>query len=122
MDKGCQVTLGMSLQQLASRLSITKQSAAELEIREREGTISIKSLKETAKALDMDLVYGFIPKDGSLDALLARKATELATRLVKRTSQTMKLEDQENSKERIKIAIRERTAILKNEMPKALWD
>jgi len=34
----------------------------------------------------------------------------------------MKLEDQENSENRIKKAIDERTAFLKNEMPKILWD
>ena len=70
----------------------------------------------------MQLVYGFVPKDGTLDDLIERKAKELAIRIVSRTSNTMKLEDQENSKQRIKKAIEERTAIIKNEMPKMLWD
>jgi hypothetical protein len=39
-----------------------------------------------------------------------------------RTANTMKLEDQANSKNRIETAIRERTAAIKNEMPKILWD
>jgi hypothetical protein len=34
----------------------------------------------------------------------------------------MSLEDQEILDERIKIAIDERTAVLKNELPKLLWD
>jgi len=34
----------------------------------------------------------------------------------------MKLEDQSNSKKRIQKAIEERTASLKSEMPKILWD
>ena len=34
----------------------------------------------------------------------------------------MKLEDQENSKERIEQAIRERAFEIKNELPKILWD
>jgi len=34
----------------------------------------VKSLRETANALDMQLVYGLVPKDGSLDALIDRKA------------------------------------------------
>jgi hypothetical protein len=70
----------------------------------------------------MNLVYGFTPKDGSLDALIERRARELATNIVLRTSQTMKLEDQKNSDKRIKKAIEERTAVIKNEMPKILWD
>jgi hypothetical protein len=70
----------------------------------------------------MELVYGFVPKDGSLDALIERKAKELATEIVMRTSNSMKLEDQEISYGRIQKAIEERTISLKNEMPKILWD
>ena len=70
----------------------------------------------------MQLVYGFVPKDGSLDALINRKARELATQIVMRTSQTMKLEDQENSPGRIKKAIEERAIAIKAEMPKMLWN
>ena len=120
--KAIRLALGMSLQQLANRISITKQSVQEMEQREREGSISLKTLRETARALDMELVYGFVPKDGSLDALIDRKAKELATKIVARTSNTMKLEDQENSEKRLKKAIEERKAMLKHEIPRVLWD
>jgi len=109
------VTLGISLQQFADKLSITKQSVQEIELREKEGTITLKSLRETANALDMQLVYGLIPKDGSIDKLINRKARELDICIVSRTSNTMKLEDQENTKQRLKKAIEERTAVIKNE-------
>ncbi len=112
----------MSLQQLADKLSITKQSVQEIELREKEGTITLKNLRVAANALDMQLVYGLVPKDGSLEKLIDRKARELATRIVSRTSNTMKLEDQENTQQRLKKAIEERTAIIKNELPKMLWD
>lgn len=120
--KAVRVSLGMSLQQLAEKLSITKQSVQEIELREKEGSITLKNLKETAAALDMELVYGLVPKDGSIDALIERKAKELAIRIVSRTSDTMKLENQENSKLRLKKAVEERAATIKNEMPKMLWD
>lgn len=120
--KAVRVSLGMSLQQLADKLSITKQSVQEIELREKEGTITLKSLRETANALDMQLVYGLVPKDGSIEKLIDRKARELATRIVSRTSNTMKLEDQENTQQRLKKAIEERTAVIKNELPKMLWD
>jgi predicted DNA-binding mobile mystery protein A len=120
--KAIRHALGMSTQQLSNKLSITRQSMLELESREQKGTITIKLLRETAKALDMQLVYGFIPIDGSLEQLINRKAKELATQIVLRTSNTMKLEDQENTKERIEKAIEERIIAIKNEMPKALWD
>lgn len=120
--KAVRTALGMSLQQLGNKLSITKQSLTEIERREKDGSITIKTLREAANALDMELVYGFVSKDGSLEALIDRKAKELATQIVMRTSNTMKLEDQTNSNKRIKKAIIERAAAIKNEMPKILWD
>ena len=120
--KAIRNALGMSMQQLGNKLSITKQSILEIEQREKDGTITLKSLKEVAKALDMQLVYGFVPNDGSLDALIDRKAKDLARQIVLRTSNTMKLEDQQNSNQRIVNAIQERANAIKNEMPKILWD
>lgn len=120
--KAIRTALGMSLQQLGNKLAMTKQGVLDMERREHEGSITIKSLRECARALDMELVYGFVPKAGSLDALIEKRATELATQIVLRTAQTMQLEDQSNSHERIEAAIRERTAEIKHEMPKILWD
>ena len=120
--KAIRTAIGMSMLQLGNRLSITKQSVQDIERREKDGSITIKALKETARALDMQLIYGFVPNDGSLEALIDRKAKELATQIVQRTSNSMKLEDQENSKQRIEKAIEERATIIKNEMPKTLWD
>jgi predicted DNA-binding mobile mystery protein A len=120
--KAIRVALGMSLEQLGKKLSITKQSTQALEERERDGSLTLKALKEAAKALDMQLVYGFVPNDGSLEALIEKKAKELAAQIVLRTSNTMKLEDQENSKQRVEKAIEERAMEIKNQMPKTLWD
>ena len=120
--KAIRTAIGMSMLQLGKRLSITKQSVQDIERREKDGSITIKALRETAKALDMHLVYGFVPMDGSLEELIGRKAKELATQIVLRTSNTMKLEDQENTKLRIGKAIEERTIAIQNEMPKTLWD
>lgn len=120
--KAIRNALGMSMQQLGNKLSITKQSILEIEQREKDGSITLKSLKEIAKAMDMQLIYGFVPNDGSLDALIHRKAKDLATQIVMRTSNTMKLEDQQNSNQRIENAIQERVIAIKNEMPKIIWD
>jgi predicted DNA-binding mobile mystery protein A len=120
--KAIRLALGMSLQQLAIKLGMTKQSVQEIETREKEGGITLKSLREAARALDMELVYGFVPKDGTLEGYIDGKARVLAEKIVTRTSNTMKLEDQENSNERIKKAIEERTRIIKQELPKTLWD
>jgi predicted DNA-binding mobile mystery protein A len=120
--KAIRTAIGMSMQQLGNKLNISKQGVMDIEKREKEGSITIKSLRGIARAMDMQLVYGFVPNDGSLDALIEKRATELATQIVMRTANTMKLEDQANSKKRIEAAIRERATAIQNEMPKILWD
>lgn len=115
-------SLGMSLQQLAKKMGISLQSVQEMEMREREKTITLKTLGDVADALDMKLVYALVPKDGSLDRLIERKARALASEIVQRTSQHMLLEDQSVSYERLQEAVEERTQELKNDIPKSLWD
>lgn len=120
--KAIRTAIGMSMQQLGKKLNVSKQAVMDIEKREKEGSVTIRSLREIARAMDMQLVYGFVPNDGSLDAFIERRATELATQIVMRTANTMKLEDQANSKQRIEAAIKERAAAIQNEMPKILWD
>ena len=120
--KTVRVSLGMTLQQLAGRLLVSKQNVSVMEAREAEGAITLKSLREVANALDMHLVYGFVAKDGSVDHLIDRKARALATQIISRTSTTMRLEDQENNPNRLERAIQERMILIKNELPKSLWD
>jgi predicted DNA-binding mobile mystery protein A len=114
--------INMSLRQLGQRLAITPQSVKEIEDREKNGTISMKVLKQVAAALDMHFVYGFIPKDKTLEKMVERKALELAREIVERTSVQMNLEDQKNSEIRIQKAIREKTEQLINDLPSILWD
>ena len=120
--KAIRTAIGMSMQQLGNKLSVSKQGILDMERREKDGSITIRSLKEIGRALDMQLVYGFIPNDGSLNALIEKRDTELAAKIVLRTSNTMKLEDQGNTNQRIEKAIKERAEEIKNEMPKILWD
>ncbi len=116
------VSLKMSLKQLAKRLNITLQSVKEIEEREENGTITINRLREVGQALDLKLVYGFIPKEQSLEKMIEKRANEVANQIVMQTSQSMMLEDQENSKERIENAIKNKTEELKIKLPNYLWD
>lgn len=120
--KTIRTTLHMSLRQLGKKLSITPQSVRELEQREKEETITLKTLKEAARALNMQFVYGFVPLETSLEAIIERKAYDMASTIVKRTSVSMRLENQENSSERIKSAIDELVSDIKKELPGRLWD
>lgn len=120
--KAIRNALGMSMVQLGNKLSVSKQAVNEMEKREREGAITLKALRDAGRAMNMELVYGFVPNDGSLEALVKRKSFELAKKIVMKSSNTMSLEDQENSKERLDKAIEERTLDIINKMPKILWD
>ena len=114
--------IGMSMEQLGRKLSITKQGVMDIEKREMEGAITIKAMQEIAKAMDTKFVYGFVPNAGSLEQMIETRALEIAKTIVQRTSTTMKLEDQVNSKERIEKAIKERATEIINKTPKILWD
>jgi len=120
--RSLRTTLNMSLRQLGNRMGMTPQSVRDIELREKEGTLTINTLKHAANVLNMQLVYGFIPKDGTIEQMIERKAREMATAIVKRSSTTMRLEDQENSEERIQEAINELAYDIQKEMPKKLWD
>lgn len=115
-------TLNMSLKQLGKRLNITSQSVKEIEAREADKKITLEKLNEVAEALNLKFVYGFIPKDGSLEKMIEKRALEIAKRIVLKTSHSMALEDQQNEPSRIKKAINDRAQQIKNEIPKYLWD
>lgn len=119
---GIRTALKMSFRQFGERLKITAQSAQEIEERERNGNISLKNLREVARAMDLKLVYVFVPKENSFDKVLDKQALAVARKIVMRTDNTMKLEDQRVSKERIEKAVRELADDLKREMPRYLWD
>lgn len=120
--KAIRLALGMSMRQLGARLSITRQAVLDIEKREQEGGITLKALREVADAMGMDLVYGLVPREGSLDAYVEKRATEVASQIVQRTATSMHLEAQGNAPARIDAAIKERTEQLKREIPGFLWD
>lgn len=114
--------LNMSQKQIGQKLGISRQGVQLLEKREGEGGITLNSLREVAGAMDMELVYAFIPKDGSLENLVERKARMLARSIVQRTSQSMSLEDQKVSDQRLNESINDLTNAFVRELPKTLWD
>ena len=114
--------LKMSMRQLGNKLNITAQSIKEIEGREENASITIRSLREAGAVLGMKLVYGFVPQNEKIEKMIENRAIELAREIVLRTSQSMKLENQENKQERLEIAIRDKANEIKDKMPKYLWD
>ena len=115
-------SLNMTREQLGTKLTLTKGAIQKIEEREATGQITINKLKDVGKALDMSFVYGFVPKDGTIDNLISNKAEKLARKIVLRTHQNMKLEDQGISDLKINDSIIDLANEIKREMRKSLWD
>ena len=115
-------TFNMTMAQLGSKLKITRQGVKRIEESEANGTITINSLKDVANALEMKFLYGFIPKEGSIENLINLKAEKLARKIVLRTNQNMKLENQGISEDKIDASIIDLANEIKREMRKSLWD
>jgi predicted DNA-binding mobile mystery protein A len=107
---------------MGMRLNVSAQSIKEMETREMNGSITLKSLREAAAAMNMKLVYGLVPVDESIESMIEKRAMEKAREIVLRTSGNMRLEDQEVSKERLEKAIKMKAAEFKSKIPRSLWD
>jgi len=90
-----------------------------LEKREKEGAITINTLKEVGRVLDMDLVYGFISRHNSLEDMIEERAREIAEEVVLKTRQ---LDNPRKSDNDIKKAIQQKTYEISSKMPSNLWD
>jgi predicted DNA-binding mobile mystery protein A len=116
------VSIKMSLRQLGERLHITPQGVRDLEKREKEGAITINSLKEVGRVLEMDLVYGFISRHNSLEDMIEERAREIAEELVLKTRQTVQIDNSRQTEKDIKKAIQQKTFEISSKMPSNLWD
>ena len=108
--------------QIARTFNLTKGAIQKIEERESTGQITLNKLRDVGNALDMQLVYGFVPKDESIENLINIRAEKLARKIVLRTNQNMKLEDQGIGDEKIAKTIKELANEIKREMKKSLWD
>ena len=115
-------TLNMTMAQLGARLNITRQGVRRIEESEANGGITLNSLKDVANAMNLKLVYALVPKDGTIDELIQIKAKELAQKIVSRTNQNMKLEDQGIGDEKLAKNIKDLADEIKREMKRSLWD
>jgi len=114
--------LGMSLKQLGNRLKITPQGIKDIERREKQGSLTLQRLREVAAALDMQLVYGLVPKEQTIEKMIEKRARELAREIVLKTAHTMHLENQGLDEKAIQEAIKTRAKKIEYEMPKDLWN
>lgn len=113
--------IGMSLKQLGKKLGITAQGAKDMERREMDGSITLQKLREIAAALDMQLFYGLMPNEGSLERMVEKRALQLAKEIILKTMQSTSSESNEIN-EKIITAIEKFAEKIKLELQKQLWD
>ncbi|MDP4281334.1 MAG: XRE family transcriptional regulator [Bacteroidota bacterium] len=114
--------LGMSMRQLGKLAKITPQGIKDMEDREKNGNITIAALEQIGKALNMRLVYGFVPVEGSLKKKIDKKALDVAKKIVLRTSNSMMLENQKVRPTIIKKSITAKALEIKQKNLKSLWE
>jgi predicted DNA-binding mobile mystery protein A len=110
--------LGMSSRQLAVRLGKHPTSIRDIESSEQKGTIQLSTLRQVAEKLNCTLVYALVPHD-SLEATAEKRAHDVARKLLQSVSHTMRLEQQDVSKE----ALEKQLDLFAREIsPRVLWD
>ena len=54
--------LGMTSKQLGVRIGVSQPRVTKIEKAEREGSITLDTLRRTAQAMDCQLIYAFVPR------------------------------------------------------------
>lgn len=85
--------LGMSAGQVGARMGVSQPRVSAVEKSEVDGSLTLASLENAARALNCRLVYALVPET-SLDTIVRRRAEHVARRQLARTAHSMALEDQ----------------------------
>lgn len=112
--------LGMSVAQLAARLSMTESGVRKLEESETQRTISLQTLDKVAEAMHCRVYYVLIP-DASLTEVCEEQARYVSASLVGKVAHSMSLESQRVSDEETARQIDEAANRLLQDEGKKLW-
>lgn len=113
--------LGMTGEQVAERLEVTKSMVSKYERAELDETITLATLRRVASALDAELMYAVLPRK-SIEELRRERALTAARRRVQSVHQSMALEDQAVSAEERERQIAELADELLIERSRTIWD
>ena len=111
----------MSTTQLAERTGVSQSRIPRIEKGEIDGTLTMKTLRLMAQAMNCRLVYALVPNE-PLDETLHERAVAVADRRLARTHHTMKLENQALTKRDLEAERRRLVAELLRGDPRKLWE
>ncbi|HIJ95419.1 MAG TPA: mobile mystery protein A [Desulfuromonadales bacterium] len=112
--------LGMSGKQLANRLNVSQPRIPKLEQDEVSGSVSLKTMRQAAEAMDCVFVYAIVPRTTLEETVRAQARTVAAARM-QSVSHTMMLEAQSLSADEQRASFDAAVDELVLEMPKELW-
>ena len=119
--KAIREALGMSTTQLAERAGMSQSRIPRIEKGEVNDSLTMKTLRRMAEALNCRVVYALVPNE-PLDDILRVRAEAIADKQLHRTHQTMRLENQALTKADLRA---ERQRLIGETLrgdPRALWD
>ena len=118
--KALRDALGMTAEQLAQRIGVTKPRVYEIERAELNGSITLGSLERAARAMDCQLVYALIPRQ-PLQAMVDQRALLEAKKRMRAAAHTMILEDQVLEEPELRQQIDALAEELLNQKGAMLW-
>jgi predicted DNA-binding mobile mystery protein A len=118
--KSIRKALGMSGSQLAERMNVAQPRISRLEKDELTGSVTLKTMRQAAEAMDCVFVYAIVPRT-SLDDVIQTQAEIVAKERLSRSSHTMMLEDQQLSNCEQKRMWKDMVDDLVRECPRDLW-
>ncbi|AYG67585.1 MULTISPECIES: mobile mystery protein A [unclassified Rhizobium] len=112
--------LGMSVQQLADRLAVSRGSIYQAEQNERSKAISIGQMEKLAEAMGGRFVYGIVP-NGSVEVMIMDQARMKARSVIHRTNAHMALEKQALQPDALNEEIESLAREIAEKRPSDLW-
>jgi len=118
--KAIREALGMTGSQLAERLNVAQPRICRLEQDEVVGSVTLKTMRQAAEAMDCVFVYAIVPRT-SLENVIRTQAEAVAKERLSRSSHTMMLEGQQLSNSEQKRMLKDLVDDLVRECPRDLW-
>jgi predicted DNA-binding mobile mystery protein A len=111
----------MTTTQFARRLGVSQPRIIELEKSEVSGSVTLRTLRRAAEALDCRLVYVLVPVR-PLAAIVSDRAKHIADRQLASVEHTMSLEDQAVDGKKARADLRRQVIADLTQRPARLWD
>ena len=114
--------LGMTAEQLAKRLQLSRRRVVIIEHAEVQNETTLSTLRKVAEAMDCQLVYAIVPKT-TISEIIEKQARKFVMKHLQDVSHHMKLESQSvKDKSAIEAQINDLVQQYLSKSLKSIWD